>query len=125
MQIDIDTKILDPELRTRAVRLELPPEVYALWRQARMVVAQERGTELTDADFIEMLCRNAIAPGSGVDGPAHQIAYKQCPDCRHVTQNGAGREIDIAQEVVERASCDAKLIGSLDAAAAPERTTTR
>jgi len=24
-----------------------------------------------------MLCRNAIAPGSGADGPAHQIAYKR------------------------------------------------
>ncbi|HEX2686671.1 MAG TPA: hypothetical protein VHN14_08635, partial [Kofleriaceae bacterium] len=62
----------DPELRTRVVRLTLPPEVYALWRQARMVVAEARGTEITDADFLETLCRNAIAPGSGADGPAHQ-----------------------------------------------------
>ena len=64
-----------------------------------------------------------IAPGSGADGPAHQIAYKQCPDCRHVTQNGAEREIDVAPEVLERAACDAKLFGSLDAAT-PERATT-
>ena len=113
----------DPELRTRVVRLALPPEVYALWRQARMVVAEARGTEITDADFLETLCRNAITPGSGADGPAHQIAYKQCPDCRHVTQNGAGREIDVGPEVLERAACDAKLIGSLDAAT-PERATT-
>jgi hypothetical protein len=113
----------DPELRTRVVRLALPPEVHALWRQARMVIAEARGAEITDADFLETLCRNAIAPGSGAEGPAHQIAYKQCPDCRHVTQNGAGREIDIASEVLERASCDAKLVGSLDAAT-PERATT-
>jgi hypothetical protein len=113
----------DPELRTRVVRLALPPEVYALWRQARIVIAEARGTEITDADFLETLCRNAIAPGSGAEGPAHQIAYKQCPDCRHVTQNGAGREIDVAPEVLERASCDARLLGSLDAAT-PERATT-
>jgi HNH endonuclease len=113
----------DPELRTRVVRLALPPEVYALWRQARMVIAEARGTEITDADFLETLCRNAIAPGSGAEGPAHQIAYKQCPDCQHVTQNGAGREIDVAPEVLERASCDARLLGSLDAAT-PERATT-
>ena len=102
------------------MRLALPPEVYALWRQARMVVAEARGTEISDADFLETLCRNAIAPGSGAEGPAHQIAYKQCPDCRHVTRNGAGREIDVAPEVLERASCDARLLGSLDAAT-PER----
>jgi len=113
----------DPDLRPRVVRLALPPEVYALWRQARMVVATERGGEICDADFVETLCRAAIAPGSGAAGPAHQIAYQQCPDCRRATQNGAGREIDVAPEVLERASCDARILGSLDAAT-PERATT-
>jgi hypothetical protein len=104
------------------VRLELPPEVYALWRQARMVIADERGAEIGDLDFIETLCHSVIAPGSGERGPAHQIAYQQCPDCRHATQNGAGREIDVSHEVFERASCDAKILGSLDATT-PERVT--
>jgi hypothetical protein len=112
-----------PDLRPRVVRIDLPPEVYALWRQARMVVATERGGEISDADFVEALCRGAITPGSGADGPAHQIAYQQCPDCRRATQNGAGREIDVSPEVFEHASCDAKVIGSLDLAV-PERTTT-
>src|SRR5215470_14872542 len=112
-----------PDLRPRVVRIELPPEVYALWRQARSVVAAERGSEISDADFVESLCRGAIAPGTGADGPCHQIAYQQCADCRRATQNGAGREIDIAPEVFERASCDAKNLGSLDATS-PERATT-
>src|SRR5215475_5903423 len=79
-----------PDLRPRVVRIELPPEVYALWRQARSVVAAERGAELSDADFIETLCRAAISPGTDAAGPAHQIAYQQCPDCRRARQNGAG-----------------------------------
>jgi hypothetical protein len=103
-----------PDLRPRVVRIELPPEVYALWRQARMVVAGDRGTEISDADFIETICRSVIAPGSGEQGPAHQIAYQQCPDCRRATQNGAGREIDVGPEVLERASCDAKVLGLVD-----------
>jgi hypothetical protein len=111
-----------PDLRPRVVRIELPPEVYALWRQARSVVAAERGAEISDADFVESLCRGAIAPGTGAVGPTHQIAYQQCPDCRRATQNGAGREIDIAPEVFERASCDAKVLGSLDATS-PDRAT--
>ena len=112
----------NPNLRPRVVRLELPPEVYALWRQARMVVAEERGSEIGAADFIETICRAIIAPGSGESRPAHQIAYQQCPDCRRSTQNGAGRQIDVAPEVFERASCDARNLGSLDASA-PERAT--
>ena len=112
-----------PDLRPRVVRIELPPEVYALWRQARSVVAAECGSELDDGEFVEAMCRAVIAPGTGAAGPAHQIAYKQCPDCRRATQNGAGREIDVAPEVIERAECDARIIGSLDAAT-PERATT-
>jgi hypothetical protein len=113
----------DPDLRPRKVRLELPPEVFALWRQARMVVATERGGELGDADFIETLCRAVISPGSGDGGPAHVIAYQQCQDCRRATQNGAGREIAIADKVIERASCDTRILGSLDVVT-PERATT-
>jgi hypothetical protein len=113
----------DPDLRPRKLRLELPPEVHALWRQARLIVATQRGGEISDADFLETLCRAVIAPGSGAEGPAHQIAYQQCRDCRRVTQNGAGREIDIPVDVVERAVCDATDLGSLDAAT-PERATT-
>jgi len=112
-----------PDLRMRVVRLALPPEVYALWRQAQAIVAGERGAEIGDADLVESLCRAVIAPGTGAEGPAHQIAYQQCPDCRRATQNGAGREIDIAPEVFERAACDARDLGSLDAPA-PERATT-
>jgi hypothetical protein len=113
----------DPDLRPRKLRLDLPPEVYALWRQARMVIAEERGGEISDADVVETLCRAVIAPGSGAERPAHQIAYQQCPDCRRATQNGAGREIDVASEVVERAACDARVLGALDATV-PERATT-
>src|SRR6185503_11897709 len=113
-----------PDLKARVIRLELPPEVYALWRQARMVIAEERSSEVGDADVIETLCRAVITPGTGASGPAHQIAYQQCPDCRRVTQNGAGRPIDVAPEVFERASCDARTLGSLDAAVAERATTT-
>jgi len=112
-----------PDLRPRTVRVEMTPEAYALWRQARSVVAAECGSELDDGEFVEALCRAVIAPGTGAAGPAHQIAYKQCPDCRRATQNGAGREIDVAPEVIERAECDARIIGSLDAPT-PERATT-
>jgi hypothetical protein len=111
-----------PDLRPRVVRIELPTEVYALWREARKVIAEARGEEIGDASFVEALCRGAIAPGSGADGPAHQIAYQQCPDCKRATQNGAGREIDVRPGVFERAACDARSLGSLDAAT-PERAT--
>jgi hypothetical protein len=41
-------------------------------------------------------------------------------DCRRAMQNGAERELDVDPEVFERASCDSRIIGSLDPAT-PER----
>jgi hypothetical protein len=103
-----------PDLRERRLGLSLPPQALALWRQARKELANERGAEVTDADLLETLCRRFLAPGIGESGPAHQIAYTQCRDCKRATQNGAGREIDIAPEVFEQAACDARLIGLID-----------
>src|ERR1043165_6710795 len=40
-----------PDLRPRVVRIELPPEVYALWRQVRSVVAAERGGGTREAEL--------------------------------------------------------------------------
>src|SRR5687768_6968654 len=114
---------VDPDLRMRRLGLDVAPQGYALWRQARSVLAGLRGAEISDADLLETLCRAFIQPGSGADGPAHLIAYKQCEQCKRVTQNGAGRAIDVAPAVFERAACDARVLGSLDAES-PERATT-
>lgn len=111
-----------PDLRTRKIRLELPTELYALWRQARVALESEVGTELGDLQFVELLLRRALDPGTGAEGPSHQIAYKQCDDCHRATQNGGGIELDIPDSVIEKAHCDARYLGSLDAPV-PERAT--
>ena len=110
-----------PELRLKDLRLSLPAEHHALWREARKKLADELGSEsVSDQVVFEALCRNFLQPGTGAEGPPHQIAYKQCDTCKRASQNGAGREIPVAESVFERAACDARDIGSLDAAE-PER----
>ena len=122
------------DLRKRTVSLELPPDVFALWRETRKLLADERSGagcgrvdntgrdtadgdhDITDADLMEALCRRFLDPGTGETKPAHQIAYTQCGDCKRATQNGAGRELDVAAYVMERAACDADLLGSLEEA---------
>jgi hypothetical protein len=113
---DLPTDPVRPDLRPRMVRLELRPESYAMWREVRKAIAEERGGEVSDADVIETLARTYLVPGSGAERPAHQLAYKQCPGCKRATMNGAGREIDVEPAVIERVVCDARNIGDLDAA---------
>ena len=100
----------------RVVRLELSPAAFAVLRQAQATMADERGGRLDDSALIEALCRCALE-GGGTDSerPAHQIAITVCESCRRGWQNGGGREIEVGPEVIERARCDAELIGSLEA----------
>lgn len=115
---DLPTDPVRPDLRPRVVRLELRPEAFAAWREVQKAVAEELGREICDSDVIGILARTYLVPGDA--RPAYQLAYRQCPDCQRATMNGAGRQIDVEPEVIERVACDARLIGDLDAAQ-PER----
>ena len=111
----------NPELQMKDLRISLPPQHHALWREVRKKLAEEGGADdVSDALLFETLCRNFLQPGTGAEGPPHQIAYKQCEDCKRATQTGAGRDFPVASSVIDRASCDARIIGSLDAPE-PER----
>jgi hypothetical protein len=103
-----------PELVNRIVRLELSPSAFALLRQAQAAMADEQGGRLDDSAFVEALCRRALGGVATSERPAHQIAFTVCESCKRGWQNGAGREIEVAPAVIERARCDAEWIGSLE-----------
>ena len=101
----------DPDLARRVVRLELAPAVFALFRQVQSAMADEYDGRLDDSALMDILCRRALEAGGSSDRPAHQIAITVCESCGRGWQNGAGREIEVGPEVVDRARCDAELIG--------------
>lgn len=111
----------NPDLVTRVVRLELAPAVFAMFRQVRSAMADEHGGHLDDSAVMEILCRRALEGGECADRPPYQIALTVCDACGRGWQNGAGREIEVPREVIDRARCDAEEIGSLSAEH-PERT---
>lgn len=111
-----------PELVNRILRLELSPSAFAAFRQVQAALADEHGGRLDDSALIETLCRRALEGGADSGRPAYQIAFTVCESCRRGWQNGAGREIEVSPEVIDRARCDAELIGSLEASE-PARVT--
>jgi hypothetical protein len=104
----------DPNLAPRVLRLELSPTAFALFRQAQSAMADEHGGHLDDSALIEVLSRRAMEGTGGTDRPAYQIALTLCEWCGRGWQNGAGREVDVEPAAIERAQCDAELLGSLD-----------
>ena len=112
-----------PEARIHVVRLELSAETFAALRQARGVLDDEHGSHLSDDQLIAAMC-GALLDGTSATEPAglakFQIAVTVCERCHQGWQDGAGAKIAISPAAVERATCDAQHIGSVDSAI-PER----
>lgn len=54
------------------------------------------------------------APVRRANLPPHQIAITTCPECARAWSDAAGRTIEISARELERASCDATLLGRVD-----------
>ena len=118
----------DPAVEPRMVRLELPPDVYALFLEARRALEGEAGQSMTDAEFVAVACRGVLGSDGGPNeagpsgarpsnAPPHQIAFTVCVDCKRGWQDAAGRPIEVAAAVIEQAQCDAAALGRVDGAA--------
>jgi hypothetical protein len=113
----------DPDLVPRRVSFELMPATYALLRQTQTALADEHGGRLDDDQLIATLCRRALEPaGAEPSSARYQIAVTLCRQCERGWQDGGGAAIEIDAAAIEVAQCDARDIGSLDAAH-PERAT--
>ena len=109
----------DPELTPRALRVEVLPETFALFREAERQVRRELGCDVSDDDVIAWLCRMGLQPSAPADPekppvPPYQIALTVCTGCEQATQDGGGEAIDVAPAVVALARCDATEIGRVD-----------
>jgi len=117
---DLPDDPVDPNLEPRRLCLELDPEAYALFLQARRCLEEETGLSLDDSALIAAMCGRVLHGGgdaeNGNDRAPYQIALTTCDRCQRTTQDAAGQVIDVGPEVLERARCDADHIGRVDAA---------
>jgi hypothetical protein len=113
----------DPQARTHVVRFELAAATFALLRQARRVVDDEHGTNLSDDGFVATLCSAVLDGATSAETTGrtkYQIAMTVCQRCRQGWQEGAGAQVAIEPAAIDRAMCDAQHIGSIDSVV-PER----
>ena len=108
----------DPQIRDCVLRLVLKPEAYAALREARRALEDEHGGRLDDSQLVTALA--GLVLGGNKDRAQHQIAVTVCEQCKQGWQTGAGANLPVSAAAVERATCDAEHIGSIDAEK-PER----
>jgi hypothetical protein len=114
----------DPDLELRAVTIQMSPATYALYRQARRHLDAQTGERLSEDAAMALTFRAVLEPGSEPsERPAAQVAFTICTRCARGTQDGAGIEADVDAATVERALCDAEILGDVTADA-PARVTT-
>jgi len=116
---DLPTDPADVETTLRRVGFELSPATIAAFRTMRAQLDAEFGERLTDDQLFQIVTRRALEPAAGTSGPAAQVAYMQCPDCKAATVDGAGMIADVTPTEIETAMCDAEVLG--DVAHEPER----
>jgi len=117
------------DIKPRIARFELSPETFALLREAKNVLENELGAFMEDEDFVHAMCRTVIDGRNSVSAdepsrPAHQLAVTICDECHRGWQDAAGVVVEIPPSAIERAECDAQLIGAIDGAATGKRATT-
>jgi len=123
---DLPSDPADARLEPRRLCLELDPEAYALFLQARRGLEEQTGLAMDDSALIAAMCGRVLRDGGGAENASdrapYQIALTTCDQCRRTTQDAAGQVIAVGPEVLARARCDAEHIGRVDAAT-PARVT--
>jgi hypothetical protein len=105
-----------PEIKPVRFALELSPETYALFREARASLQSEHGGSLDDDAFVRALCLAALSPSPAGEPDArapYQIAITVCERCDQAWQDGAGRTFPIGAAALAQARCFAQDIGSI------------
>ncbi len=100
----------DADVRPRIVRVELLPETYAMWRQARVQLETEHGGPLDDDAFVATLVHAALATSEPTGRAKYQVGVTVCASCKQAWQHGGGAKIAIGKAAVARVECDAQRI---------------
>ncbi len=109
---------VDPSLRKKVLRLEVSQEAFALWRQLQQRLEQEKGHRLDDTAIVEALAGVYLRDGAETarDVAAYQVAVTVCEACKKGWQDGGNVTVEMSPANVERAMCDAVMIGHIDGA---------
>ena len=100
----------------KRVSFEVSAPTWALLEEAKNALRSQRGESLSDDALIETLARAVLAGEGARDAglASYQIGLLICERCAVATQRAGGDEVVVGEATVERARCDAQLLGRVD-----------
>jgi len=108
---EIEEHVAGNEPRPRKLTLELQPQVYAQFLEAKRMLLAQTGSSLDDSAVMAALCQALLEGGQAETRPRHQLAVTVCTDCDRATADAAGQVIDLAPAELALARCDAAHVG--------------
>ncbi|HEY8429179.1 MAG TPA: HNH endonuclease signature motif containing protein [Sandaracinaceae bacterium] len=104
----------------KRITLEVSEEAFALFQEARTAMTRESGGSVSDDALVRALARALLAGGARDEGvAAYQIAIVTCDVCRKGSMRAGAGQVPVDEATLERAGCDAQLLGKVDGAEPP------
>jgi hypothetical protein len=97
-----------PGLERRVLKIELTAATLATFREAMAKARRDAGGHLDDDAVMLAMARQVLGGPTDEGRASYQIAITQCPDCGRAAQQSRGESIEVGEEVVETAECDAQ-----------------
>ncbi len=114
---DLPSDPVDPKkIRHRIVLDGISEEAMMLFKQAKNAASDAKGATCTDDELVRALAAAMLEPPAhdSPSKPRHQIATTTCRACKQAHRVGAGMEIRVSAEELERVRCDSEDIGDLE-----------
>lgn len=108
-----------PEVVDRNVTFSVGPDVFALVRKVRALLADEHGRRLDDSEFLEAVMNTALEAHERPSAEPrvrskYDIAVTVCRQCDRAKVEGGGQDFDIDADTLDRMRCDARDLGPID-----------
>jgi len=100
----------DPALRRHVLQVELSAETLATYRDAMAKVRREASEKLDDDAAFLLLARCALGGPTDEGRASYQVLLQVCPTCSRGEHEANGERIEVNDETIEMARCDAQMI---------------
>lgn len=104
---DVPSDPPDADLEPRSLTLELTPDVYGLFLQARRHLEDTTGERLSDSDLARAMCEAVLSVGGRESAPVcPELVLTVCEVCDRARLDAAGQTLDVSPEIVAEVRCD-------------------
>jgi len=100
----------DPALQKHVLHVELSAETIATYRDAMAKVRREASEKLDDDAAFLLVARCALGGPTDDRRASYQVLLQVCPSCSRGEQEANGERIEVNDETIEMARCDAQLL---------------